>query len=73
MYVYQRGTLSERRIGADHAKYLLSHERTGIAGVGFAMQALEEVKSIAAMTKRGAKRLIDDPPFAARSLKWKLT
>jgi alkylation response protein AidB-like acyl-CoA dehydrogenase len=48
------------------AKYLLSHERTGIAGVGFSMQALEEVKALARTIRRGGRRLIDDPLFAAR-------
>ncbi|MGB2407732.1 MAG: acyl-CoA dehydrogenase family protein [Paracoccaceae bacterium] len=51
------------------AKFLLSHERTGIAGVGFSMQALEEVKLLAHTIRRGAKRLIDDPLFAARLAK----
>ena len=58
--------VGEENKGWTIAKYLLSHERTGIAGVGFSMQALEEVKTIAAKIKRGAKRLIDDPLFAAR-------
>jgi alkylation response protein AidB-like acyl-CoA dehydrogenase len=61
--------VGEENNGWTIAKYLLSHERTGIAGVGFSMQALEEVKSIAATIKRGAKRLIDDPLFAARLAK----
>ena len=61
--------VGEENKGWTIAKYLLSHERTGIAGVGFSMQALEEVKAIAAMIKRGAKRLIDDPLFAARLAK----
>ena len=64
-----KNLVGEENRGWTIAKYLLSHERTGIAGVGFAMQALEEVKAIAAMTKRGAKRLIDDPLFAARLAK----
>ena len=51
------------------AKFLLSHERTGIAGVGFSMQALSEVKELARTIKRGAKRLIDDPLFASRLAK----
>lgn len=48
------------------AKFLLTHERTGIAGVGFSTQALEEVKSLARVTRRGAGMLIDEPLFAAR-------
>lgn len=48
------------------AKFLLSHERTGIAGVGFSTQSLEEVKALARVTRRGAGMLIDEPLFAAR-------
>ncbi len=58
--------VGEENNGWTIAKYLLSHERTGIAGVGSSMQALKEVKTIAAIIKRGEKRLIDDPLFAAR-------
>ena len=61
--------VGEENKGWTIAKYLLSHERTGIAGVGFSMQALAEVKTIAATIKRGAKRLLDDPLFAARLAK----
>ncbi|MGX9351750.1 acyl-CoA dehydrogenase family protein [Shimia sp. W99] len=48
------------------AKYLLTHERTGIAGVGASMQALEEVKALARKVRRGGRPLIEDPLFAAR-------
>ncbi|MFY0633265.1 MAG: acyl-CoA dehydrogenase family protein [Vannielia sp.] len=48
------------------AKYLLTHERTGIAGVGFSIAAFERLKALAARTMRGGKRLIEDPLFAAR-------
>ncbi|WP_026758508.1 acyl-CoA dehydrogenase family protein [Sediminimonas qiaohouensis] len=58
--------VGEENKGWTIAKYLLSHERTGIAGVGFSMQALEEVKALARKVRRGAARLIDDPLFAAR-------
>lgn len=61
--------VGEENKGWTIAKYLLSHERSGIAGVGFSMQALAEVKTIAATIKRGAKRLLDDPLFAARLAK----
>jgi len=61
--------VGEENKGWTIAKFLLSHERTGIAGVGFSMQALEEVKSLAHTIRRGAKRLIDDPLFAARLAK----
>ena len=58
--------VGEENKGWTIAKFLLSHERTGIAGVGFSMQALEEVKTLAHSIRRGAKRLIDDPWFSAR-------
>ena len=61
--------VGEENKGWTIAKYLLSHERTGIAGVGFSMQALEEVKALATKIKRDQKRLIDDPLFAARLAK----
>jgi alkylation response protein AidB-like acyl-CoA dehydrogenase len=48
------------------AKYLLSHERTGIAGVGFSMQSLEEVKALARKVRRNGRPLAEDPLFAAR-------
>ncbi|MWB77000.1 pimeloyl-CoA dehydrogenase large subunit [Pseudooceanicola sp. 216_PA32_1] len=48
------------------AKYLLTHERTGIAGVGFSMLALEEVKALARKVMRNGKPLLEDPLFAAR-------
>jgi len=58
--------VGEENKGWTIAKFLLSHERTGIAGVGFSMQALEEVKTLARKVRRGSGRLIDDPLFAAR-------
>jgi len=61
--------VGEENKGWTIAKFLLSHERTGIAGVGFSMQALEEVKVLAHTIRRGTKRLIDDPLFAARLAK----
>lgn len=48
------------------AKYLLLHERTNIAGIGDSIEALEQVKSLARSLRRGGKRLLDSPIFAAR-------
>jgi alkylation response protein AidB-like acyl-CoA dehydrogenase len=48
------------------AKYLLGHERTNIAGVGFSLQALAQVKSLARTVRRGGKPLIQNTLFAAR-------
>jgi alkylation response protein AidB-like acyl-CoA dehydrogenase len=58
--------VGEENKGWTIAKYLLTHERTGIAGVGFSMQSLEEVKALARKVKRNGKPLIQDPLFAAR-------
>ena len=51
------------------AKFLLTHERTGIAGVGFSMQALEEVKALSRKVRRNGKPLAEDPLFASRIAK----
>ncbi|WP_323784212.1 acyl-CoA dehydrogenase family protein [Thalassovita sp.] len=58
--------VGEENKGWTIAKYLLTHERTGIAGVGFSMQSLEEVKALARKVQRGGRPLIEDPLFAAR-------
>ncbi len=61
----------ENLVGAEnrgwtYAKYLLTYERTNIAGVGFSMAALAELKTIAADQHRAGRPLADDPLFAAR-------
>ncbi|AGI24345.1 acyl-CoA dehydrogenase family protein [Pseudomonas sp. MT3] len=48
------------------AKYLLTHERTGLAGIGFSKQLLRQLKAIAAREHKGGKPLIDDPLFRAQ-------
>jgi alkylation response protein AidB-like acyl-CoA dehydrogenase len=58
--------VGEENQGWTIAKYLLTHERTNIAGIGFSTQSLEEVKALARTTLRGGKPLIEDPLFAAR-------
>tara|TARA_R110000737_G_scaffold28215_1_gene46754 strand:- start:140 stop:1324 length:1185 start_codon:yes stop_codon:yes gene_type:complete len=58
--------VGEENMGWTIAKFLLTHERTNIAGVGFSMQSLEEVKALARVVKRNGKPLSDDPLFAAR-------
>lgn len=58
--------IGEENKGWTYAKYLLTHERTNIAGVGASKAALAEVKRIAkAETVRGVP-LIEDPYFARR-------
>ena len=58
--------VGEENMGWTIAKFLLTHERTNIAGVGFSMQSLEEVKALARQVKRNGRPLIEDPLFAAR-------
>jgi len=48
------------------AKYLLTYERTNIAGVGFSDAALERIRVIAANTLKNGLPLAQDPLFAAR-------
>ena len=48
------------------AKYLLTYERTNIAGVGLSVAALERLKRVAAQQTRNGRPLAEDPSFAAR-------
>jgi alkylation response protein AidB-like acyl-CoA dehydrogenase len=50
--------------GWTYAKYLLGHERTGIAAVGRSKRELAFLKQFAANQRSGS--LLDDPVFAAR-------
>ena len=52
--------------GWTYAKFLLTHERTNIAGVGFSRAGLSEVKRVARQVMDGGKPLIKNPHFAAR-------
>ncbi|MFC4669131.1 acyl-CoA dehydrogenase family protein [Seohaeicola nanhaiensis] len=61
--------VGEENKGWTYAKYLLTHERTGIAGVGFSQAGLESVKRIAKAEQAGGKPLIHNPHFAARLAK----
>ena len=61
----------DRRVGAENqgwtiAKYLLTYERTNIAGVGLSLAALQRLKAIARAVHKGDRPLIEDPLFAAR-------
>ncbi|WP_097459870.1 acyl-CoA dehydrogenase family protein [Mangrovitalea sediminis] len=48
------------------AKYLLTFERTGIAGVGHAKEALRHLKYVAGKQLKNGRPLIEDPLFRAR-------
>jgi len=52
--------------GWTYAKYLLTHERTNIAGVGFAAAGLESLKRIGRIEQCRGKPLIENPHFAAQ-------
>ncbi|PIE13610.1 MAG: pimeloyl-CoA dehydrogenase large subunit [Rhodobacterales bacterium] len=58
--------VGEENRGWTYAKYLLTHERTNIAGVGKSNQELKRLKDLAASQMRNGKPLIEDPLFAAR-------
>jgi alkylation response protein AidB-like acyl-CoA dehydrogenase len=58
--------VGEENKGWTYAKYLLTHERTGTAGIGFSNAALEHLKFIAASQLKSGRPLKHDPYFAAR-------
>ena len=58
--------VGEENKGWTYAKYLLTYERTNIAGVGFSVAALARLKRAAQTVQRNGRPLIDDPQFAAR-------
>jgi alkylation response protein AidB-like acyl-CoA dehydrogenase len=58
--------VGEENKGWTCAKYLLTYERTGIAGVAFAKQSLDHLKQVARDQKKNGRPLAEDPLFAAR-------
>ena len=54
------------------AKFLLTHERTGIAGLGHAKQALRHLKSLAMHVLHRGKPLLELPSFRQRVVKAEL-
>src|SRR5574337_1561263 len=56
----------EENKGWTCAKYLLTYERTNIAGIGGSMAALGRRKQLAAKQRKYGLPLADDPAFAAR-------
>jgi len=61
--------VGEENRGWIYAKYLLTYERTNIAGVGFAMAALERLKEVADRMLCNGGPLSRDPLFSARMAK----
>ncbi|MCD9148300.1 acyl-CoA dehydrogenase family protein [Pseudophaeobacter flagellatus] len=58
--------VGEENKGWTYAKYLLTHERTNIAGVGFSRAGLEAVKRMARSQMHRGRPLIENAHFAAR-------
>ncbi|MCX7568114.1 acyl-CoA dehydrogenase family protein [Sulfitobacter sp. F26169L] len=58
--------VGEENKGWDYAKFLLSNERTGIAGIGMIKADLALLHKIALTERRNGKPLIEDPLFQAR-------
>jgi alkylation response protein AidB-like acyl-CoA dehydrogenase len=58
--------VGEENRGWTYAKYLLTYERTNIAGVGASMAAFERLKLAAATATRNGRPLAEDARFAAR-------
>ncbi|MDN3518795.1 acyl-CoA dehydrogenase family protein [Aquisalimonas lutea] len=58
--------VGEENKGWTYAKFLLGHERSGIAGVGRGKMELQRLKQIAAAERKNGKPLIDDPLFRSR-------
>jgi alkylation response protein AidB-like acyl-CoA dehydrogenase len=58
--------IGEENKGWTYAKFLLGHERTGIAGVGKSKAKAQRLKEIAARESNGTAPLIDDVSFRQR-------
>lgn len=58
--------VGEENQGWTYAKYLLTHERTNIAGVGFSLAGLDAVKRLARQQMHRGRPLAENPHFAAR-------
>jgi len=58
--------VGEEGRGWTYAKFLLSHERTGIAGVGASKRELRMLKYIASEERKNGRPLIEDPRFRDR-------
>ncbi|MDR5804889.1 acyl-CoA dehydrogenase family protein [Caballeronia sp. LZ001] len=58
--------IGEENKGWTYAKYLLTYERTNLAGVGFSVAALARLKRVAQKVQRNGRPLTEDPQFATR-------
>ncbi len=60
-----KNLIGKENEGWTYAKFLLGHERAGIAGVARSKRGVERLKKLAGAEQDGAgKKLIDDPMFA---------
>lgn len=64
--VPRENLVGELNMGWTYAKYLLGHERAGIAGIGTSKQQLHRARQLAARTVRGGRPLAEHPAFADR-------
>ena len=55
--------VGEENKGWTYAKYLLTHERTGISGVAASKRKLEKIKNLAATTPSHGQMLLHEPLF----------
>ncbi len=58
--------VGEENKGWTYAKYLLTYERTGLAGIGLSKAALEHLKELAGRVKKNGQPLIQDSYFRRR-------
>ncbi len=58
--------VGEENRGWTYAKYLLGHERTGIAAVGRSKRELAFLKRLARRERKNGRPLLEDPLFAAK-------
>ena len=58
--------VGEENQGWTYAKYLLGHERSGFAQIGFHKRELQRVKDISRQEMSHGKPLFDDPRFRAK-------
>src|SRR5690606_10417504 len=59
--------VGEENQGWTIAKYLLTHERTNIAGTGFSTKDMERYHRLSRQITRDGKRIADNPVYAARA------
>ena len=64
--VPRENLLGEVNKGWTYAKYLLTHERTGIAGVPYSKSAIDHLKIIASKINKNNLPLIKDPVFSSQ-------